>query len=179
MFFVFFFWTDVIDDNKPTVSVWSPSFTEPHEKFIESWNQAAAFHMSTMSAPYHKRRNRAKTCWRNHIQVMSRYFVVLLNEFYCGGSQGYHRIRVVIVRWLQIPLCFIYYETQVLQALFLPYTVVLMLRCRHSCHTDCIRNEFGETTDWSCPICSKKNITSRASSAEDQPSVSTQNEVTV
>ncbi|CAB3988597.1 vacuolar sorting-associated 8 homolog [Paramuricea clavata] len=53
---------------------------------------------------------------------------------------------------------------------------LIIFRCRHCCHTECLRNEFGENTEWSCPVCSKKNITRRASCTDDQTSDSTQTE---
>ena len=55
--------------------------------------------------------------------------------------------------------------------------LVFVQRCQHCCHARCLRNEFGENANWSCPVCSKKNIARRASSADDQPSDSSQTEV--
>ncbi|XP_028409020.1 vacuolar protein sorting-associated protein 8 homolog [Dendronephthya gigantea] len=53
---------------------------------------------------------------------------------------------------------------------------LIIFRCEHCCHTECLRNEFGDDRNWSCPICSKKNITRRVSASEERPLESTRTE---
>lgn len=158
-----FSYLDFINDYKPSVSVRSSSFAEPYERSVKPGHQTRTCHMSVMSAAYTKGRNVSETWWPNYFQV--RVKVLAVNELQFNTSAVFF-----LLVW----------RPKGCRIFLLGYLILLsFFRCEHCCHTECLRNEFGDDTNWSCPICSKTNITRRASVSEDRPLGSTRTEVRI